>query len=310
MNTINAVLIAGAGSIGLAVAERIFSSDPSCVSILAKGGRLERYRRDGLFVNGRRIDFRFGDEKPVDLIIVACKFHHLDEVIEDIRPYIKSDTIILSLLNGISSEEIIGKTFGRDRLPLAMILGTDAFHRGTETVYTKPGIIHFGDASGNNGEREKSLAEFFRRVKVPFELQGNMKRMYWYKFMINVGVNQITAVFRLPYGAIQTNGNAGELLEARSLIEMAMREVIAVANAEGIDLNEGDFNSWYKTVNALDVKSTTSMCQDVLAERKTEVEMFALAMMDLGKKHRIPVPVNETLYLALRIIEKRYGIKD
>ncbi|MDR1574721.1 MAG: ketopantoate reductase family protein [Treponema sp.] len=309
MTTINAVLIAGAGSVGLTVAERIFSGDPACVSILAKGGRLERYR-DGLFVNGRRIGFRFGDEKPVDLVIIACKFYHLDEVIEDIRPYIKSDTIILSLLNGISSEEIIGKTFGRERLPLAMILGTDAFHRGTETVYTRPGVIHFGDAGGNNGEREKSLAEFFSRVKVPFELQSNMRRMYWYKFMINVGVNQITAALRLPYGAIQTNGNAGELPEARSFVEMAMREVIAVANAEGIDLNEGDFNSWYKTVNALDAKSTTSMCQDVLAERKTEVEIFALAMMDLGKKHRVPVPVNETLYLALRVMEKRYGIKD
>ena len=308
MNAINTVLIAGAGSIGLTVAERIFSGDPACVSILAKGERLERYRKDGLFVNGRRIDFRFGDGKPVDLIIIACKFHHLDAVIEDIRPYVKTGTIILSLLNGISSEEIIGKAFGRDRLPLAMIIGTDAFHRETKTVYTMPGVIHFGDADGNNGRREKSLAKFFSRVKVPFELHGNMKRMYWYKFMINVGVNQITAALRLPYGAIQTNGNAGELPEARSLIEMAMREVIAVANAEGIDLNEGDINTWYETVNALDAKSATSMCQDVLAERKTEVEMFALAMMDLGKKHRVPVPVNETLYLALRVIEKRYGV--
>jgi 2-dehydropantoate 2-reductase len=49
------------------------------------------------------------------------------------------------------------------------------------------------------------------------------------------------------------------------------------------------------------------MCQDVLAKRKTEVEMFALVIMELGKKHKIPVPVNEMLYLQLRTIEQTYN---
>jgi 2-dehydropantoate 2-reductase len=305
MAALESVLIAGAGAIGLTVAERIFKSDPGRVSILAAGERLERYRRDGLFVNGERLNFRFGEGKPVDLIIVASKFHHLDAVIADIKPYVKSDTLILSLLNGISSEDIIGKTLGRERLPLAMILGTDAFHRETKTTYTLPGIIHFGDADGRNGEREDRIAGFFSRVKVPFELQKNMKRMYWYKFMINVGVNQVTALLRLPYGAVQNKGGPGEIPEARSLVEMAMREVIAVAAAEGIELGDDDIGRWYKTINALDGNSATSMCQDVLAGRKTEVEMFSLAMMELGNKHHIPVPVNEALYLGLRVTERR-----
>jgi 2-dehydropantoate 2-reductase len=89
-------------------------------------------------------------------------------------------------------------------------------------------------------------------------------------------------------------------------MEKAMAEVVAVANAEGIDLNEQDIESWYKTVNQLNPASSTSMYQDVLACRKTEVEMFALTMMELGKKHGIPVPVNEVLYLALRTIEQGY----
>jgi len=82
-----------------------------------------------------------------------------------------------------------------------------------------------------------------------------------------------------------------------------MREVIAVANAEGIDLNESDIESVYKIMNALSPSGYTSMCQDVLAGRKTEVEMFSLALMELAKKHNISVPVNETLYLQLRAIE-------
>jgi 2-dehydropantoate 2-reductase len=303
---INSVLIAGAGAIGLLVAETIYRADPACVSILAKGERLERYRKNGLRVNGERLDFKFGNDEAVDLIIIASKFHHLNQIIADIRPYVGKDTIILSLLNGISSEDIIGKVYGRHRLPLAMIIGTDALHQQEETTYTQKGIINFGDADSHNGEREKSLADFFTHVKVPFVLQPNMKRILWYKYMINVGVNQTTAILRLPYGAVQNNGNPRQLNEACQLVEKAMGEVIAVANVQGIDLNKSDIANWYKTVNTLNPTSYTSMCQDVLAGRKTEVEMFGLTMMELGKNLNIPVPVNEMLYLQLRTIEQTY----
>ncbi|MCL2472299.1 MAG: ketopantoate reductase family protein [Treponema sp.] len=306
---INSILIAGAGAIGLTVAGTIHKSDPACISILARGKRLERYRNNGLWVNGERINFRFGYGEKADLIIVASKYYHLEEVIEDIGPSVGKDTIILSLLNGISSEEIIGNRLGRQRLPLAMIIGTDAFHQGEKTTYTLKGVIHFGDADGKNGEREESIGEFFNRTGVDFTIEENMKRMLWYKYMMNVGVNQTTAVLTLPYGAIQNTSGSGEISEASLLAKKAMHEVIQVANAEGIDLNEKDIENAFRTTNLLSPKGYTSMAQDVLAGRKTEVDMFSLALMDLAKKHNISVPVNETLYLLLRAIEKRAGIK-
>jgi 2-dehydropantoate 2-reductase len=300
---INSVLIAGAGAIGLVAGETIYKYDPNCVSILAKGERLKRYRKNGLWVNGEKIDFRFSYGEKADFIIIATKFHHLDEVIEDIRPSLTADTIILSLLNGISSEEIIGEKLGRECPPLAMVLGTDAFHDQGKASYTKKGNIHFGDARGKNGEREECIAEFFTRSGVSFVLEPNMKQKLWFKYMINVGANQTTAVLRLPYSAIQNKGGKDEIKEARLLFDKAMREVIAVANAEGIELHESDIESVYKTMNALNPSGYTSMCQDVMAGRKTEVEMFSLALMELAKKHNISVPVNETLYLQLRTIE-------
>jgi 2-dehydropantoate 2-reductase len=300
---INSVLIAGAGAIGLSYAESLYKMDPGCVSILAKGERLERYRKNGLWVNGEKLDFRFTQGEKVDLIIIASKYHHLDQIIDDIGSSVCKDTIILSLLNGISSEEIIGRKLGRERLPLAMVLGTDAFHEGEKTTYTQKGVIHFGDAEGKNGEREESIAELFTHANIPFKLEQNMKRAFWYKFMINVGANQNTAVLRLPYGTIMNKGSQDEIPEARILLEKTMREVIVIANAEGIDLNEEDIENSFKAINKLSPAGYTSMCQDVMAGRKTEVEMFSLALMELAKKHNISVPVNETLYLQLRTIE-------
>ena len=303
---INSVLLAGAGAIGLSVAETICKSDPSSISILAKGERLERYRKTGLKVNGEKLSIRLTEGEKAGLIIIACKFHHLDDVIEDIRAFVDKDTAILSLLNGITSEEIIAGKLKCERLPLAMFLGTDAFHKGEETTYTRKGVIHFGEADGRNGEREEAIAEFFTRTGVAFVLEANMKRKFWYKYMMNVGVNQVTAVLRLPYGAIQNKGGNGEITEARLLVEKAMREVIAVANAEGIDLNESDIASSFDTMNLLGADGFTSMAQDVLAGRKTELEMFSPVVMERAKKYSIPVPVNETLFLQLRIIERRH----
>jgi 2-dehydropantoate 2-reductase len=312
MKHIENVLLAGAGAVGLTVAEKIWRYDNSCIAVLAKGERLMRYSRNGLFVNEQRIDFTLADAeptaaKPADLIIVASKYHHLTQIITDIKPYVGKDTIILSLLNGITSEDIIGEAYGRERLPLAFIIATDAFHEGEKTAFTKRGVINFGAADGKNGEREQRIAEFFTRAGVAFEVQPDMKRQLWFKYMINVGANQVSAVLRLPYAAFQTRGGNDEIPQARELVEKAMREVIAVANAQGIGLGDSDIDKWYKAVNVLNPAGYTSMCQDVLARRKTEVEMFSLTMLELGKKFNVSVPINEMLYLQLRTIEQSYS---
>jgi 2-dehydropantoate 2-reductase len=310
---INSVLLAGAGAVGLTVASAIYNYAPECLEILAGGERLERYRRDGLFINGSRIDFKFAEipapeSQPVDLILIASKYHHLHQIIADIKPFVGSDTVIMSLLNGISSEEIVGEAYGTERLPLAMILGTDAQHSGSHTTFTQRGIIHFGDKDGNQTGRDLAIAEFFTRAGVPHQYhQNDMKKTLWYKFMINVGANQVSALLRLPYGPFKKNSPMS-VPEAQKLLESAMREVIAISKAEDINLNDSDIENWDKTVATLSDTGYTSMCQDVLAGRKTEVELFALTVMEYGKKHRIATPINEALYRTIRVIEETYEL--
>ena len=85
-----------------------------------------------------------------------------------------------------------------------------------------------------------------------------------------------------------------------------MGEVIALSQAMGIGLNQGDLETWENTLATLHPDNLTSMCQDVLARRKTEVEMFSGAVIALGRLHGVPTPVNEQYYNLIKTIESTY----
>ncbi|OJF77368.1 MAG: hypothetical protein BKP49_02575 [Treponema sp. CETP13] len=314
MEKIERVLIAGAGSIGLTVANTILESQKADLRILARGERLERYREKGLYVNGKKLQVKFADADSKkkedsltwipDLIIVACKNHHLITILDDMANFVGKNTLILSLLNGITSEQTIRERYGQERTPLAMIIGTDAGHHGTETTYQNSGSIFFGDATNDTySKRVQLIADFFDRTGISYTIPQNMKRTLWYKFMCNVGINQSSAILKMPYKPFQQKNSP-----ARNLMLSAMREAMAVSAPEGVNLNEDDITNWLKTLDSISPAGKTSMCQDVCAGRKTEVELFAQTVVELGEKHSIQTPVNKVFYQQLRMLEANYDL--
>jgi 2-dehydropantoate 2-reductase len=126
-----------------------------------------------------------------------------------------------------------------------------------------------------------------------------MIRTLWWKFMINVGVNQASAVMRAPYGTFQSSP------EAQALMETLMRESIVLAKAEGVNLGEQNLVDWYAFLRTLSPEGKTSMLQDIEAGRKTEVEIFAGKVVALGERHRIPTPVNRTVLNIIHVLEQQ-----
>lgn len=120
----------------------------------------------------------------------------------------------------------------------------------------------------------------------------------WGKFMLNTGVNQTVAVFSGNYGDIQAEG------EPRNVMIAAMREVIAISQKAGVNLGESDLQYWLKVLSKLSPLGMPSMRQDMAAQRKTEVELFAGTAIALGSKYDVPTPINEWLYQRIREMEK------
>jgi 2-dehydropantoate 2-reductase len=300
--SIETVAIVGAGALGGAYAGLLYDMDNRCVSFVAGGDRFERLRREGLTVNGRHYIIPVlrpeNISAPSDLIIVAVKYQHLDNAIRDMKNRVGAETTIISVMNGIESEERIGAAYGAEKVLYAVSLGIDALREGNRVNYASQGKILFGEARNTFlTDRVKRVQALFDRAGIIYETPPDMVRVLWWKFMINVGINQASAVLRAPFHVFQTSR------EARDLMESAMREVVMLSAKAGVNLTREDIEEFNKILTAINPQGKTSMLQDVEAGRKTEVEMFAGKVIELGRKLGVPTPVNQKLFDSIRKIE-------
>ena len=303
MKPIRKIYLTGLGAVGGAYGSKLYEMDPRCIKIIADSQRIGRYLKNGIIINESTYPFEYirpeETADPADLVIVAVKQHHLEQVIKDIRNFINSDTIILSLLNGITSEEILGKEYGMDRMLYSFCVGTDSVREGTKIHFSSIGKIVFGEKTNYTvTSKVTAVKELFEAAKIPYSIPENMIRELWWKFMVNVGINQISAILRAPYGVFQN------VKEAKELMDSASREVIELSVKAGINLCEDDILTFTRILHTLSPDGKTSMLQDIEAGRKTEVEIFAGAVIELGCKYGIATPVNKMLFNMISTLEQ------
>lgn len=307
MKRIENIAIVGMGALGVMFGN-LFSEklDGQAVTFIADDNRIERYRADGVYCNDRKCNFNFSNgedfKKPADLLIFAVKGTALDKAIEQTQNLVGANTVILSLLNGIVSEKLIGAALGSQHVLYCVAQGMDAVKLGNRLTYTHMGQICIGilpDESEKSALLQRTVA-LFDSVGLPYTVDTDIRRRLWGKWMLNVGVNQVVMVERGTYDTIQKPGRARETMIA------AMREVIALAKLEGVDLTEEDLNGYVALMDTLSPDGMPSMRQDGIEERSSEVAFFSGTVLEKAKKHGIAVPVNEALYNAIKAIEAQY----
>ncbi len=303
---IQTVSIVGLGALGTLFGQLLALHIPkNDLRILADPGRIARYRRDGVYSNGEPCDFQYVSTDdpvpPADLILVAVKYGQLSEALQTMRSHVGPDTLILSLLNGICSEDDIAAVYGRDKVVDCIAYGMDAVKEGNRLTYGHTGKLCIGThISGPPTDSVQKIARFFERFRLPYEISEDMGRFMWGKFMLNVGVNQTLAVFGPDYAAIQHNGPQRDTMIA------AMREVVALSALEGIHLTQADLTKWVDILSTLTPQGKPSMRQDVEAQRFSEVGLFSGTVLALAQKHGLDTPVNRMLFDRIQEIESRY----
>ena len=299
---IKKVAIVGFGGMGAMYAAHLSSqaANVDC-EVVADADRVTHYRKEGLVFNGKSmpINFRSYEEvkSPYDLVIFAVKYHCLPGAILQSRRLVGSETTIISVLNGIVSEDVLAEAFGSKFVLPCVAQEMDTSKTGSIVTCGSIGVLALGVFDERELSRLKKVTDFFASVDLPYIVPDDINHQLWGKLMVNTGVNQACAVYDCDFEGIHSPG------VPRSAMIEAMREVAAVASKRGIDLGEDDLRYWIDIIDALNPSGRPSLRQDILAQRKTEVDLFSGTICALGDEHDIDTPVNDMFYKRIKEIE-------
>lgn len=308
MRDIKNVLICGLGAIGSIYADKIQKFNPDSLRVLVDEERFERYSSNPIIFNGNELHFNYilpnDDNFKADLVIIATKYDGLSDVIKNMKNFIQSDTVILALLNGVTSEKIIAETYGREKFLYSYFIGHSAVRTGRNVIHDDVNTIVYGSENTADIENVQRVKKYFDSVGINYKIPEDIMHSLWLKYMLNVSANQSTAILRLTFG---------EMLANEKCMDFAiniMKEVQKIAKAEGVKNTDIMIDETIAHLHTMIPEGKTSMLQDVEAGRKTEVDMFAGTVIELGLKHNIQTPYNQIIKKILDAIYQNEIIKN
>jgi 2-dehydropantoate 2-reductase len=274
------------------------------VTLVARGAHLAAIRAKGLTVKSRlRGDFTVparatddpGEAGSADLVLFCVKAYDTEGAAERLRPAVGPDTVILPVQNGIDSAERIGRVLG----PGGVIGGLAAVSSvvaapGVIEHRAGPDIIQLGELDGRATPRVERVAEALRRAGITVQLRPDIRVALWEKFVLICGLSGLTALTRLPIGAVLA------CPETRSLYRQTMDETHAVGRSAGVALPDGITERTLKFFEGSDPAIRGSLYYDLAAGRRLEIETLNGTVVRLGREHGVPTPANFAVYAALK----------
>lgn len=293
---IKQVALLGAGAVGVLPAAKLAAAGVP-LQVIASGERLSRYRSQGIYFNDRKLPLEFvspAEAAPADLVIVATKTVTLNSALPQLYQAVSENTVILPLLNGISAKEEIEKFFPRSEVLYGLFIGHASGRDGNRICHDGVGKICFGRAENYTlSPGTAAAAELFAACGIEYEVPQDMLHTLWQKFVINVGINQTQAYFMADYGAVQRSAELQEF--ARNL----MSEAVMIAEKKGIAGCENMIANAMELIMSIPPEAKTSMLQDMISGRATEVAAFAGTVAALGAECGVATPFNHKILQKL-----------
>ncbi len=301
MKKIKTVAVMGGGAVGAYFIWGLSEKLGENLWLIADGERRERYERDGININDKRFPLYLRtpqEAKGADLLLIATKYDALLHSLEEVKEIVDDHTIVMTLLNGVDSEMVVGNCIGEEHMvySLMQIASQRKGNRITFAPERTPGVF-FGEKDGAISDRIDALVELFEGSKVRYCVCRNIVQEIWKKMAFNVSMNLPQAIVGCPVGAFAVSEHMANLRwRLRS-------EVCQVAAALGVDITE--LSEIEKVKCPSSPSSKYSTLQDLEAGRHTEIEMFAGTIIRMGKEFHVPTPFCEFAYEAIKALEEK-----
>ena len=299
---IKSVAVLGAGAVGSYVIWGLSEKKDIRLGVIASGERAKRLKNKECKINDtvyRPEVWTPEEAHGVDFLIVSLKYGALPGALDNITAVTGENTVIMSLMNGVDSEEIIAEKVGAEHLLHAVI--KVASHKENDGYVFNPeatlGII-FGEVSAPyDSERVQAVLDLFSGTGLHYRATDCILEEIWSKFRLNVCNNLPQAILGAGVGCYRDS------VHMKAISDGLRAELMTIAEAKGIDISKADVSSGRGS--AVPPTARYSTLQDLDAGRHTEIDMFSGALIRMGKELGIPTPYNEFTYHMIKALEEK-----
>jgi 2-dehydropantoate 2-reductase len=264
------------------------------VTFIARGAHLAAIRKSGLAVRSRLVGDP-AESGPADLVLFCVKAYDTESAAERLRPAVGPDTVILPVQNGIDSAERIGRIVGPRRV-IGGLAGVSSVVAAPGVIEHRagPDVIQLGELDGPPSKRTERVVEALARAGIKAHVRPDMRVALWEKFVLICGLSGLTALTRLPLGAVLA------CPETRTLFGQVMEETQTVGQATGVPVPGDHAAKMMKFFQGSDRAIRGSLYYDLAAGRRLEIETLNGTVVRLGQERSVPTPANFAVYAALK----------
>jgi 2-dehydropantoate 2-reductase len=298
------IVMMGSGGVGGYFGARLAAGGAD-VHFVARGAHLDAMRSRGLSIEGGPAPLNLpkvqATDDPstigtADFVLIGVKLWDTEKAIEQIKPLIGPRTTIISFQNGVLKDKYLIEAFGASR-----VMGGVGY---VATTIGRPGVIQqtgamqrllFGELDGTISDRGQRLLDACLKGGIAAQLSPNIRREIWQKFVFLVGLSGTTTTIRKPIGPIRGTP------QTRAFLRDVMREVVAVALAEGIDLPPDYAEQRLVLADDVAYDMTSSMHHDLERGNPLEVRWLSGGVVELAQSRGIPAPLNRAIFDILAL---------
>lgn len=304
------IAVVGTGAMGSVYAGLLAAAGHEVWAIDAWREHVEAMRAKGLRVEGASGDRTVpvhattdaAEAGVCDLIIIATKAMHVAQAAAAARPLVGPQTLVLSIQNGLGGPDTAASVLGRERLAVGVVGGFGASMRGPGHAHHNGWeLVRLGELAGPVTPRLESVAEVWRGAGFRVKCFDDIGQLVWEKLICNCAYSGPCAIGECTTGEVMDDPDLSRVSTA------CASEAFAVAKAKGIRLDFNDPIAYVRDFGSKIPKARPSVLLDLMAKRKSEIDVINGSIPRVAKEIGLAAPVNETVTALVRAKERRLG---
>ncbi|MEH7120316.1 2-dehydropantoate 2-reductase [Neobacillus vireti] len=300
------ILVLGAGGVGGYFGGRLVEQGKD-VSFLVRSRRKHQLEKNGLVIRSVNGDFSFTPKlltktdaaAPYDVVLFSTKAYHLEEAINDLKPFIGEKTVIIPLLNGVDHLSSLKQAFGNDKVIGGLCFIETTLNRDGDIVQTSAADrLVFGEIEKLDTDRIRQITDTFSGTKANFVLSDHIEQDMWHKYLFIAAFSGVTTLMRAPIGPIRESDGG------QNFIRQLLEEIEQIMKACGAPIAENIIEKHMQTIQDLSYDMKSSMQRDMEKGLFIEGEHLQGYLLKIAKELDVDTPLLKVVYQNLKVYEE------